>query len=96
VLSSLQGWTPPSNVYVGWSHHNYFETRFISPSSEKRMRNVIDAMATYQWKGSGGDRYIWLTEGSDMIPSHEPASVQAASAQKIADCFARAQSATPY
>ena len=59
LLKALARWRP--TVHVGWSQHNYNDVKrpFTTGSRAEEVRN---ALVRLNWR-SGGDRYVWLTEG---------------------------------
>lgn len=76
LLDSLAGWQPPVPVY--WSQHNYEDVRDGDPAATSRAKQTIDLLYAKAWKGIGGDRQLWLTEGGVDLGSSwtDPAARQ--------------------
>ena len=82
LLDALTGWQPPVPVY--WSQHNYNDIATGATAQTSRAKQTIDLLYANSWKGIGGDRQLWLTEGGVDLGSNwaDPAA-QAAAAAKI-------------
>jgi hypothetical protein len=86
LLDALAGWTPPVPVY--WSSHNYKDVKYEDPPATSRAKQTIDLLYAKAWKGVGGDRNLWLTEGGYNLGSSwaDPAA-RDAQAAKIAKSY---------
>ncbi|HEX4718259.1 MAG TPA: hypothetical protein VH300_07000 [Thermoleophilaceae bacterium] len=67
LLDVLAGWVPPVPVY--WSQHNYKDVKYEDPALTSRAKQTIDLLYAKNWKGRGGDRNLWLTEGGYNLGS---------------------------
>jgi hypothetical protein len=86
LLDALTGWQPQVPVY--WSQHNYNDVATEATAQTSRAKQTIDLLYANNWKGIGGDRQLWLTEGGvDLGRSWRDPAAQAAAAAKIQKDF---------
>jgi hypothetical protein len=89
LLDALAGFVPRVPVY--FSQHNYKDVKYEDPAATSRAKQTIDMLYAKNWKGPGGDRNLWLTEGGYNLGSSwaDPAQrdAQATKIQKNFDAM---------